>query len=215
MKRYFLTGLVLLLPITLTIIIVTFLFNLLTAPFVGVVQDILSHYNLFSEGIGILTAEQVQILISKILIFTTIFLSIVFLGFITQVVFVHYVIRFWDYLLHRIPIFRTIYRASQEVITTLFRSDASSFKQVVLVPYPSHANKCIGLVTRDPIKGLPEQIKGDNVLVFVPTSPNPTAGFLMIFQRSDLIFLDMKVDDAMKYVISCGVISPQFKEHSK
>ena len=74
-----------------------------------------------------------------------------------------------------------------------------------MVPYPSQETKAIGLVTRDNIAN-PDGSPGSLVAVFIPTTPNPTSGFLILFKEENLIYLDMKVEEALKYVISCGVI---------
>jgi uncharacterized membrane protein len=211
MRKYFITGLVLLLPLALTFIIVLFLFNLLTEPFVGIVQGIFNYYGLFQNGVLFLSAGQIQLVISRIVILILLFFFTALLGLFTRLVFMHYIIRFWDYLLHKIPFVRTIYKTCQDVISTIFKSDTSSFKQVVIVPFPYPEPHSVGLVTRENFNGVPERLGTDRVAVFVPTTPNPTSGFLMMFEAKDLIYLDMSVEDAFKYIISCGVIASPFR----
>ena len=99
----------------------------------------------------------------------------------------------------------------------MFGSSSNSFKQVVMVPFPGEKTYSIGLVTRENLPGLPkaQNPKETLVAVFVPTTPNPTSGFLMMYKQSDLVYLDMKVEDAFKYVISCGVIATPFNEITK
>lgn len=215
MRKYFITGLVLLLPLALTFIIVAFLFNLLTEPFVGAVTSFFSYYGFFTKGFWIFSANQLQIGISRILILALIFFFIVFLGLITRVVFIHYLIRMWDYVLHKIPFVRAIYKTCQDVIHTIFQSDTHSFKQVVMVRFPNQATYCLGLVTRDTFPHLPPALNGNKIAVFVPTTPNPTSGFLMLYDAEELIYLDMTIEDAFKYIISCGVIASPFKAVTK
>jgi uncharacterized membrane protein len=207
MKKYFITGLVLLLPLTLTIIIVLFVFNLLTEPFVGLVSNFLRHYGLFSHGI--LGNDETIIVFSRILILILLFFFTVFLGILGRLVFMHYFIRGWESLVGRIPLVRSIYKTSQDVIQTLFTNTNRSFKQVVLVRFPNAETLSVGLVTRDVIEGLPPAL-GNLIAVFVPTTPNPTSGFLMLFKREDVIYLDMPVEDALKYILSCGVVAAPF-----
>ena len=114
----------------------------------------------------------------------------------------------WDYLIHRIPVISSIYKVSQDVVTTIFGSKTNSFKQVVMVPFPSKETYSMGLVTREDMEGI--RPDGNAVAVFVPTTPNPTSGFLMLYKPEDLIYLDMRVEDAFKYIISCGVILTPF-----
>jgi len=209
MKKYFITGLIILLPVALTLAIVLFIFNLLTEPFVGIVRNILAHYNLFQSGFLFLSTDQIQQYFSKLIILMLLFFLTVGLGFLARWFFVHYFIRMWEYVLHRIPFIRSVYKTSQDVIKTIFTTETNSFKQVVLVPFPSSETWAIGLVTKE---NLPPVGKSQKPLiaVFVPTTPNPTSGFLMLFKEDDLVFLDMKVEDALKYVISCGVIVSPF-----
>lgn len=211
MRKYFVTGLVLLLPLALTAIIVLFLFNLLTEPFVGVASSILRRYGWFSDGFLFMSAEEAVLVISRILILLLLFFTTVLLGMLARVVFMHYIIRVWEYVVSRIPLVRSIYKTSQDVIRTIFTSDTSSFKQVVMVSFPNSDTHSLGLVTREHLEGLPPQLGEKRVAVFVPTTPNPTSGFLMLFEPEDIIYLDMTVEEALKYVISCGVIATPFK----
>lgn len=208
MKKYFVTGLVILLPVAFTIAIVGFFVSLLTNPFLGFVQTIFANYHFFDPGYLFFSGPQIQKIIAQILILVVIFSFTLLLGVITRWVFFHYFLRLGEYLLHRIPFISSIYKTSQEVIKTIFTSKAQSFKQVVIIPLFNPATKCIGFITGENVTGLGME---DAVAVFVPTTPNPTSGFLVMIQRKDLIFLDMKVEDALKYVISCGVIVPNFQ----
>jgi uncharacterized membrane protein len=215
MRKYFIPGLVILLPLALTLAIVIFIFNFLTNPFVGLVQGVLNYFGLLNTPFLFLSPAQFQIAVSKLIILLVLFFFTVFLGALGRWFFVHYIIKFWDYCLHRIPFVRTIYKTSQDVIKTIFAGKSKSFKQVVLVPFPNMNTLSIGLVTREHLAGLPQSSTENMVAVFVPTTPNPTSGFLMIFNENDLTYLDMSVEDALKYVISCGVILNPFRTITK
>ena len=117
----------------------------------------------------------------------------------------HYILKLWEYAFHSIPF---VVRSTRHARMSSKRSlhQTNSFKQVVLVPFPSSENLAIGLLTRDNLPAV-GKLNEPLTAVFVPTTPNPTSGFLMLFRETDLIYLDMKVEDALKYVISCGVIS--------
>lgn len=206
MKKYFITGLVILLPVALTLAIVFFLFNLLTEPFVGIVKAIFSHFSLLQTGFLFFSADQIQKYISQLLILVLLFFFTVGLGLLARWFFFHYFISLWEIILLRIPFISSIYTTCQDVIQTLFTTGSSSFKQVVVVPFPSTNTLAIGLVTKDNIPSI-DNTAETMVAVFVPTTPNPTSGFLMMYKKEDLIYLDMKVEDALKYVISCGMIS--------
>jgi len=206
MKKHFITGLVILLPLALTFLIVIFLINLLTVPFVGIVQSIMENYGLLDKGFFFLGAKQLQYIVSQIFILLFLFIFTTFLGSLARWFFVHYLIRAWDYTLHRIPIIRSVYKTSQDVINSILASDKKSFKQVVLVPFPNEASHTIGLVTRENIPSFTKPGTDNLVSVFVPTTPNPTSGYLILFKEKDLTYIDMRVEEALKYIISCGVI---------
>lgn len=206
MKKYFVTGLVILLPLALTLVIVIFLINLLTDPFVGFVQSILNHYGLLHHNFLFLSSHQVQYAVSQLLILASLFFITVGLGVLARLFFFHYVIKAWDYLIHQIPIIRSVYKTCQDVINTILKSDTKSFKQVVIVPFPNPESHTIGLVTREDLPGIPHSEGQEMVAVFVPTTPNPTSGYLLLVPADSLVYIDMKVEEALKYIISCGVI---------
>lgn len=210
MKKYFITGLVILLPLALTSAIVMFVFNLLTGPFLGIVTAVFDHYQLLGKGFLLLSAEQVQNLVAKLLILVSLFFFVIGLGFLARWFFFKAFINFSEYIVRKIPLVSTIYKTCQEVIKTIFTSKTNSFKQVVLVRFPHPHTYSIGLITREVIPGLADTSHSDSIAVFVPTTPNPTSGFLVMFKPSDLLYLNMKVEDAFKYIISCGVIAPDF-----
>jgi uncharacterized membrane protein len=214
MKKYFVTGVVILLPLAVTIAIIAFLVNLLTDPFLELSKAILSYFNIGENGFLFFSGDQLRRFASKLVILLILFFFTVFLGFIARWFFIHKLIQLWDYVIHRIPLVSTIYKTCQDVINTIFASKTNSFKQVVLVPFPSPETRSIGLVTRDNVP-FPDSNTGNLVTVFVPTTPNPTSGFLMLFEEKDLTYLDMKVEEAFKYVISCGVIPTPFNAVSK
>lgn len=214
MKKYFVTGLVILLPLALTLAIVVFVFNFLTEPFVGIIQSILAHYNLLETGFLFMSPEQVQHFASQVIIFFLLFSFTTALGAFARRVFVHYLLRLSDYIFQSIPFISAVYKTCKDVIKTIFTSNTNSFKQVVLVPFPYADTYSIGLVTREDLPGVVEDSE-KSIAVFVPTTPNPTSGFLMLFREEDLLYIDMPIEEAFKYVISCGVILPPFKTIKK
>lgn len=215
MKKYFITGLIFLLPLAVTLGIAIFIVNLFTTPFVGIVRNIFQRYGLLHTGFLFLSAEQTQVLVSQILIIVLLFFFTVFLGMLTRWFFIHYLIRMGDYVLHRIPIVRSIYKTSQDVIRTVFTTSTKSFKQVVLVPFPNTVSYSVGFVTQEQVFLTKEEPSNPLVAVFVPTTPNPTSGFLTLYNPEDIIYVKMSVEEAFKYVISCGMALDHFKVISK
>jgi len=209
MKKYFITGLVILLPLAVTIAIVVFIVNFLTKPFVGVVVSFLKEFALLNKGFLFLSPEQVVLYGSKFLILICLFLFTLLLGMIARWFFFKAFISLSDKILHRIPLINKVYKTTQEIIKTIFVTDKSSFKQVVMVPFPKEGTYVMGLVSRESPEICSEKVKAPMVSVLVPTTPNPTTGFLLMYKKEDLIYLDLKPEAAIKYIVSCGVITPE------
>lgn len=201
MKKYFITGLVILLPIAVTVALLFFIINFLTEPFVGVVEQFLEEHEWYIRYYTLIH------FILQIAMLAALFLFTVLLGFLARIVAFKSVLSLYDYVLHRIPIIKTVYKTSQQVIRTLFGSSSKSFKQVVMVHFPSKDSYCIGLISGEAPLLCNAAAGTALTTVFVPTTPNPTSGFLMMYRSDEVIYLDMKVEDAFKYIISCGVIT--------
>jgi len=111
-------------------------------------------------------------------------------------------------VLARIPIVKGIYNSVKQVSDTLFSSSGNAFREAVLVQYPRHGSWTIAFVTGKPGGEVANELQGDFVSVYVPTTPNPTSGFFLMMPRADVVALKMSVDEALKYVISMGVVAP-------
>lgn len=207
-KANFVTGLVLLLPLVLTVGILGFLINTLTKPFVGAVSSFLSHFNFSSQTILFLSKETFILYLSKILVLIALFAGTFILGLFTRLFFMKSLINLSDRILHKIPVVKTVYKTTQDIIKTLFVSDKNSFKQVVMVPFPKDGMYMLGLIVRESPKVCTDAAKEELISVLVPTTPNPTTGFLIMVKRKELINLNIKPEDAIKYIVSCGVIVP-------
>lgn len=191
MKRYFITGLVILLPIALTFIVVNFFLNLVTSPFAGVIRE--SPIN--GTALRIFAVIAVFAFISAV-------------GFLCQTLALHYLFKWADVIFHRIPILNRVYKAAQDVMHSLFSQEKPSFSQAVLVPFPKKGTYSIGfLVSRSLPEGSTLEDNG-MMSVFVPGTPNPMMGFMLLFKSEDVIFVDLPVDDALRFVVSCGVKFP-------
>jgi uncharacterized membrane protein len=114
----------------------------------------------------------------------------------------------WDRLLSNIPIVKSIYSSVKQVSDTLFSSSGNAFREAVLVQYPHQGSWTIAFVTGKPGGEVAKHLASEHVSVYVPTTPNPTSGFFLIMPRSAVVPLAMSVDEALKYVISMGVVVP-------
>jgi uncharacterized membrane protein len=114
----------------------------------------------------------------------------------------------WNRLLHRIPIVRSIYSGVKQVSDTLFSENGNAFRKAVLVQWPRDGAWTIAFVTGVPRGDTANYLVGDYLSVYVPTTPNPTGGYFIMLKASDCIELKMSVDDALKYIVSMGVVAP-------
>lgn len=197
MKKYFVTGLVVLLPLALTYWVISFILGVLTEPFTGIAAATL-------KLLGVKSQEALQFG-EKVLSLVLLFVIIITIGAIGRYFLFKYLLQLSDAILHRIPVVSSVYKTSQDLIQSVFKQDSTSFKQVVFVPFPHPGSYTVGLVTQE------EGLEG-RMAVFIPTTPNPTSGFLLMFQKDQVIPLNMKVEEALRYVISCGVLLPEVQK---
>lgn len=208
MKKYFLTGLVILLPLAVTIAIIAFIVNFITGPFYDFVAHLVVNIPFPSDGFFLFSHDQFVRYVSKFLILIAIFFFTALLGMVTRWFFVKSLFNLSDQILHRIPIVNTVYKTTQDIIKTLFVSDKNSFKQVVMVPFPRDGIYTLGLISRESPATCSRKVGKNLISVLIPTTPNPTTGFLLMFSKEDLIYVDMRPEDAIKYIVSCGVVIP-------
>ena len=189
-RNYFFTGVIVLIPIGFTFYLSKFLINFST--------------NLVPSGINPNTylpysIPGIEIILTVIFITFVGGLSLSFLG--------KKFLQIIDDLFKRIPILRTIYSAIGQM-TDSFRNQDGNKKSVVLLEYPRKGSWAVGFATKENTGEIKSKTKINLVNVFVPTTPNPTSGFLLMFEKSDIIYLDMSFEDASKFVVSAGTTNP-------
>ncbi|MFN8897980.1 MAG: DUF502 domain-containing protein, partial [Pseudomonadota bacterium] len=133
---------------------------------------------------------------------------LVLTGVFATNIFGQWWVRQWDRLMHQIPIVKSIYSSVKQVSDTLFSSKGNAFREAVLVQYPRSGAWTIAFVTGRPGGEVATKLPADLLSVYVPTTPNPTSGFFLMLPRAEVIELAMSVDQALKYVISMGVVVP-------
>lgn len=208
MKKYFFTGLAVVLPILLTILIVQLLLRLLTAPFVGVTEmifDALIHAKWLPKS---LNAPEFVRFVSQIALLLSLGLLTVFVGFLGRLFLVNALFQLGDRFIHSVPFANKIYKAVQDVIKNLMAQETPSFSQVVQVPFPHERSVVIGFITREEEKIVEAHATQSNVSVFVPGTPNPMMGFVLLVPAHKVQKLSLSVEQAVKFIVSCGVISP-------
>jgi uncharacterized membrane protein len=194
MKKILITGLLIWVPLAITIwvlelIVSTMDQSLLLLPPQYQPQALLGYQ---IPGIGAL--------LTVIVVFVT--------GALASNILGQRLVRFWEGVLGRIPVVKTIYSSVKQVSDTLFAPGGQAFSKALLVQYPRRDSWTIAFLTGTPGGDVANHLEGEFVSVYVPTTPNPTSGFFLMMRKTDVIELDMSVDEALKYVISMGVVPP-------
>ena len=191
-RSYLLAGLVVWLPIIVTFVVLRFMIDLLDKS-IALLPAAYRPEQLFGfylPGFGVV--------FSLLLLFVTGLLATNFLG--------QHFMRWGEDILDRIPLVRSIYSATKQVMETVFSSNSQAFRKVILVEYPRPGIWTIAFQTGTANKEVVAHTGVETLIIFVPTTPNPTSGFLMMVPKSDTKELSMSVDDALKLVISLGVV---------
>lgn len=136
-------------------------------------------------------------------------LLVVFLtGLIAANIIGQKLILFWEGILARIPVVKSVYYSVKQVSDTLFSSSGDAFRKALLIEYPRKGVWTIAFMTGQPGGDVINHLSGDYVSIYIPTTPNPTSGFFLMMPKNEVVELDMTVDDALKYIISMGVVAP-------
>lgn len=206
MKKFFFTGFITLLPLTLTFLITLWLFDLFTGPFLGITEPLVLRYEQ-QWGLTPEPHDALVLILSRILALIFLFTLILLTGFLARRFAAHLLVKWMDRLFSKIPLIRTIYRLSHDVTKAFFSENTKTFQRTVLTPFPHHQALAIGFVTGETPPIFKEKVLSDFV-VFVPTAPHPISGFVLLAPQKLTIPTDISVEDAFKFIISCGVIHP-------
>lgn len=188
LRRWFVAGLIVWLPIAATLVVVRFIINLLDASLLLIPP----FWRPDVPGLGVL--------LSLVLLIGTGAFAANFLG--------RQALRWAETLLDRIPIVRSVYGGMKKLAETIFADSSTSFRSPVLFEYPRKGLWSIGFVTGNPIGEVQRKTSEEVITVFVPTTPNPTSGWIVLIPKKDIIRLDMTVEEAMRLIISLGVVTP-------
>ncbi len=196
MRKYFVTGLLILVPLAITL----WVLNLI----VGTMDQslLLLPERWRPEALFGFAIPGLGTILTLLIIFLT--------GLATRNFIGNRVVALWESVLKRIPVFNTIYSSVKQVSDTLFSSSGNAFRKALLVQYPRQGSWTIAFMTGVPGGDVRNHLTGDYVSVYVPTTPNPTSGFFLMVPRADTIELDMSVDAALKYIVSMGVVTPEY-----
>jgi uncharacterized membrane protein len=201
-KKYLIAGLLVWLPLAITIWVLQAVLGLLDGVFGW----------FLNAGKAVLPGAAAP-LIDMLLRIPGLGVIVMLLGLLLTGMFAANMIGQWwlrqgSRVLSQIPIVKSIYSSVKQVSDTLFSSSGNAFREAVLVQYPRQGSWTIAFVTGKPGGEAALHLHGDYLSVYVPTTPNPTSGFFLMVPRADVIVLQMSVDEALKYVISMGVVAP-------
>ncbi|HSC93336.1 MAG TPA: DUF502 domain-containing protein [Burkholderiales bacterium] len=199
-RRYFITGLLIWVPLVITVWVLDLL--------VGTMDQTLlllpprwrteSWIGVHVPGLGVV--------LTLVIVFVTGVLAANFIG--------QRLVRFWEGALARIPVVNSIYTGVKQVSDTLFAPGGQAFRKALLVQWPSPGTWTIAFLTGTPGGDVMKHLKGDYLSIYVPTTPNPTGGYFVMVPRDAVVELDMTVDEALKYIISMGVVAPNAARRS-
>lgn len=195
LRGYFLAGILVTAPIGITVYLTWIFLQFVDARVTPLIPE---HYNPntylpFSlPGIGLI-----------VVVF-----SFILVGWFAKNFLGRILIRFSEYIVHRVPVIRAVYKAIKQIFETIMTSQSKAFREVVLLEYPRKGVWSLGFVTGRTRGEVQRTTEEETMSVFVPTTPNPTSGYLLFVPKKELYFLDMTVEEAAKLVVSAGIITP-------
>jgi uncharacterized membrane protein len=197
MKKYLITGLLVLVPLVITIWVLKSLIGIMDQSLLLLPNHWHPRMLLGRDipGFGVILT----------------FAIVLITGLIATNFFGMQIIVLWEKLLNRLPVVKSIYSSVKQVSDTLFSDSGNAFRKAVLVQFPREGTWTIAFLTGTPGGDVANHLHGDYVSIFVPTTPNPTGGYFLMMLRTDVIELEMSVDEALKYIISMGVVAPANK----
>jgi uncharacterized membrane protein len=207
-KRYLVAGLLVWFPLAITVWVLTWLLGV----FDGVLAVVISASATVLPASAYRAIEWLRGIPGMGVV--VLGAGLVVTGVLVTNVFGQWFLRQWDRLIGRIPIVKSVYNSVKQVSDTLFSSSGNAFREAVLVQYPRQGSWTIAFITGKPGGEVAQRLPGDYVSVYVPTTPNPTSGFFLMMPRAEVLELAMSVDEALKYVISMGVVAPPLRAPS-
>lgn len=194
MKKYFITGLLIWIPLVITLWVLKLIVDTLDQSLLLLPESLRTEnwLGVHVPGLG------------AILTIAIVFVT----GVFARNFFGAQLVELWHEILHRIPVVNSIYSSVKQISDTLFSSSGQAFRKALLVQWPREGMWTIAFLTGAPTGEVAGNVPADCLSVYVPTTPNPTGGYFVIVPRKDVIELEMTVDQALKYVISMGVVPP-------
>jgi len=196
-KRYFITGLLIWVPLAITVWVLSMIISAMDRSLL-LLPEAIHPINLLGFNI-----PGTGTVLTLAIIFATGLLAANFIG--------QKLVVWWERILARIPVVNSLYNAVKQVSDTILSPNGNAFRKALLVQYPREGSWTIAFLTGKPGGDVAHHLQGDYVSVYVPTTPNPTSGFFLMMPAADVVELKMTVDEALKYIVSMGVVPPSLK----
>jgi uncharacterized membrane protein len=197
MKNYFITGLLVLVPLVVTFWLLSTLIQTMDQSLLLLPESWRPEKMLGFSVVGL----------GAVLTIAIIFIT----GVIATNIFGQQLILLWENLLSRVPVVKSIYSSVKQVSDTIFSDSGNAFRKALLVEFPRKGSWTIAFLTGEPGGDVSNHLLGEYVSVYVPTTPNPTGGYFLMMEKKEVVELDMSVDQALKYIISMGTVAPELK----
>ena len=197
LRRYLITGLILWVPLGITIWVLTLIVSTLDKTLLLIPQQYRPEtlLGVAIPGLGVVLT----------------FIILLVTGVLTRNFVGQRLLKGWDSVLRRIPVVKSIYSGVKQVSDTLFSDTGQAFRKALLIEFPCPGSYTIAFMTGTPSGEVMGRLPGDHVSVYVPTTPNPTSGYFLLVPKDKAHELDMSVDDALKYIVSMGVVGPNHR----
>ena len=203
LKKYFMTGLIILLPVALTLIILSFLFNFFTSPFLGVMSS-------FLKGLNLDWPKPVMTFVARLIILAAFIVFIFLLGLLGRLFIFKKLLQGTNKLLLKIPFLRGIYHTVQNVTDSLLlSSEKKAFKQAVRFPFPFAKSYSIGFTSGEVPEECKQHLKEEAEPIFIPASPYPITGFMLFVPKRLIKKIDLTREEAVQFIVSCGAVVPK------
>jgi len=194
-KKYFITGLLIWIPLSFTFMVLAWIVNTLDSWIIPWLPQHLHPQTILGFNI-----PGLGVVLGTFFLFAT--------GVIGANVLGQRIVRFWEGLLARIPIVKSLYYSIKQVSDTLFSSSSQAFSKALLVQFPHKGAWTVAFLTGAPNSDIAQRLGDGYISIYVPTTPNPTSGYFLMVPSADVIELNMSVDEALKYIVSMGVVAP-------
>lgn len=209
MKKSFLTGLMILLPIAITFFLLSFILDIFTSPFLDMVSD---HLGKYKHLLPFLDSPAIVTFLAKIIIIIFFIIGIFLLGALGRWIIFKTLLNWGNFVLLKIPFIKSIYHTSKDLINSIVSLDErKAFVHPVMVDFPSKYSQCVGFLSGSVPPECQKALNKELTAVFIPTAPHPISGYMIFVPKDLVININMTNEEAIKFTVSCGVITPESK----